>query len=315
MPPELPPNPVAFVVTGPTSGIGLSAALELSQRGTVVLVGRNTAKLETVRSRIEHRGGRAPIVVCDLSDLTSVGRAAAAIIALDLPITGLLNNAGIMPVQAGKTAAGWDLTFVTNYLGPFALTEALIPHLADGARIVFVVSAIEDPERRPAKAMGMRGGRFISVEASARGEWLPGGAKLPGVNAYATSKQCSLAAALGLARENPRLRIDAVEPGINPDTELSGGNAAMRFLFGQIVTRLPPFSRYRTTPDRAAHVIATILNDKSSKSGLYHDEKGEPMTGSVLAHDPEFQDRVIAETRAFLARNGPQFLRHASGQL
>ena len=138
MTPELPPNPATFIVTGPTSGIGLCAALELSQHGTVVLVGRNVAKLESVRSRIGGQGGRALAVVCDLSDQASVRRAAAEITALDLPITGLLNNAGIMPMQAGKTAAGWDMTFATNYLGPFALTEALVPHLPDGARIVFV---------------------------------------------------------------------------------------------------------------------------------------------------------------------------------
>jgi NAD(P)-dependent dehydrogenase (short-subunit alcohol dehydrogenase family) len=302
MTPALPPDPATFVVTGPTSGIGLSAALTLSQRGTIILVGRNRAKLETVRRRIGHQGGRALSVICDLSDQASVRRAAAEITALDLPITGLLNNAGIMPMRAGKTAAGWDMTFATNYLGPFALTEALIPRLPNGARIVFVVSAIEDPGRKPAKVMGMRGGRFISVEASARGEWRPGGAKLPGVDAYATSKQCSLASTLALARETPRLRINAVEPGINPDTGLGGGNAVMRFLFSQIVTRLPPFSRYRSTPDRAAHVIATILTDRSNKTGIYYDEKGQPMTGSALAHDPGFQDRVVTETRVFLAK-------------
>ena len=299
---KLPPTPDTFVVTGPTSGIGLSVALELSRHGTVVLAGRNAAKLENVRGRIESQGGRALTVLCDLSDQASVRRAAAQIVALDLPITGLLNNAGVMPLQAGKTAADWDLTFATNYLGPFALTEALVPHLPDGARILFVVSAIEDPERKPAKVMGMRGGRFISVEASVRGEWLPGAAKLPGVDAYATSKQCGLASTLALARENPRLPINAFEPGINPDTGLGGANAVMRFVFSQIVTRLPPFSQYRSTPDDAARVITTILTDRSRRTGLYYDEKGKPMTGSPLAHDPAFQDRVVAETRAFLAK-------------
>ena len=302
MPPDLPLNAGTYVVTGPTSGIGLCAAHKLSKHGTVVLAGRNSVKLDEVREAIERQGGRALNVLCDLADQTSVRRAAAEIIALDLPITGLLNNAGVMPMQASKTAAGWDVTFATNYLGPFAFTEALVPHLPDGANIAFVVSAIEDPERKPAKVMGMRGGRFISIEAGACGEWLPGGAKLPGVDAYATSKQCSLASTFALARENPRLHINAVEPGINPTTGLGGANAVARFIFGQIVTRLPPFSRYRSTPERAANVMATILTDRSNKTGVYYDEKGEPMTGSTLAHDQEFQDRVVAETRAFLKK-------------
>ena len=296
-----PSDPVAFVVTGPTSGIGLCAAHELSKHGTVVLVGRSATKLEQVRSTIEGRRGRAFSVVCDLSDLSSVRRAAAEINALGLPIVGLLNNAGILPSQAAKTPAGWDLTFATNYLGPFALTEALIPHLPDGASLVFVVSAIEDPERKPAKVVGMRGGRFISVEASARGEWAAGGAKIPGIDAYATSKQCSLASALALARENPRLRVNAVEPGINPSTGLGATGPAMRFMFGQIISRLPPFRQYRSTPERAGRLMATILTDKSNRTGIYYDEKGEPMTGSALAHDSRFQDRLVAETRAFLS--------------
>jgi NAD(P)-dependent dehydrogenase (short-subunit alcohol dehydrogenase family) len=288
-----------YVVTGPTSGIGLCAAMELSAHGTVVLVGRDRGKLEGVQKRIEDAGRRALTVVCDLADLESIQRATAEIVALDLPITGLINNAGIMLTQASKNALGWDMTFATNHLGPFAFTDALVPYVRDGAHVVFVVSAIEDPERRPAKVMGMRGGRYISIEASARGEWKPGGARIPGVDAYATSKQCSLAAAL--AREQPRMCVNAVEPGINPTTGLGGANAFLRFLFSQVITRLPPFSRYRSTPERAAHVITKIVTDKSGSTAVYYDEKGQPMTGSALVHDSAYQARVVAETRAFLA--------------
>lgn len=290
----------AYVVTGPTSGIGLRVAIELSARGTVVLVGRNPGKLDAVRKQIEQAGHQAVIVPCDLSDLQSVQRAADQIIALGLPIAGLVNNAGVMTAKA-NSAQGWDVTFATNHLGPFAFTEALVPHLQTGANVVFVVSAIEDPERKPAKMMGMRGGRFISVEASARGEWKPGGTKMPGIDAYATSKQCSLAATLALARETPALRFIAVEPGINPTTGLGGTNAFLRFLFGQVITRLPPFSRYRSTPEQAARVITTVVTDKNASTGTYIDEKGQPMTGSPLAHDPAFQERVVGETRAFLS--------------
>lgn len=291
-----------YIVTGPTSGIGLQAALALSRHGTVLLLGRNRDKLATAQALIELQGGQAMTVVCDLADPVSVRTAVAEIVALNLPIAGLLNNAGIMPSKAGRNAIGWDLTFATNHLGPFALTEGLIPHLPDGAEIAFIVSAIEDPERKPAKVMGMRGGRFLSVEASARGEWLSGGTKMPGIDAYATSKQCSLATTLALARENPRLCINAVEPGINPSTGLGDMNPVLRFV-GRIVMRLPPFGRYRSTPERAAQVLTTILTDRLGRTGIYYDEKGVPMTGSILAEDPTFQDRVLAETRTFLAPN------------
>src|SRR4029077_15134681 len=121
---------------------------------------------------------------CDLSDLASIRRAAAEIVSLHLPIAGLLNNAGIFPMRATKNALGWDNAYATNHIGPFVLTEALIPHLPDGAKVVFICSGVEDPERKPAKTAGFRGGRYISAEASARGEWEPGGSKMPGADAY-----------------------------------------------------------------------------------------------------------------------------------
>lgn len=295
------PGRRAYIITGPTSGIGRTTALEIARHGTVVLVGRDPKKLAEVRTIIEQGGGDAISVVCNLSDLASVRPAAAQIIALHLPIAGLLNNAGIMLSRAAKTAQNLDMTFATNHLGPFALTEALVPHLADGANVVFIVSAIEDPERRPAKVMGMRGGRYISAEASARGEWQPGGCKLPGIDAYATSKQCNLASVLAFARETRRLNFNAVEPGINPATGLGGANAFIRFLFGQVITRLPPFGRYRSTPQRAAKVITKVLLNSPTETGVYYDEKGYPMRGSRLVQDPAFQERVVAETRALLS--------------
>src|SRR5580700_7679144 len=167
----------AYIITGPTSGIGRCTAFELAKQGTVVLVGRDRGKLAEVQKIIEQRGQHAVSVVCDLSDLASVQRAAAEIVALKLPIVGLLNNAAIFPMRATKNVLGWDMAFATNHLGPFALTETLVPHLPDGANVVFVASAVEDPERKPAKAVGFRGSRYISVEASARGEWNPGGSK------------------------------------------------------------------------------------------------------------------------------------------
>ena len=297
-------NSKAFIITGPTSGIGRATALELVNYGTVILVGRNPKKLGELQNIIEQKGQQAVSVVCDISDMTSVKYAAIQIIELGLPIVGLLNNAGIMPSKATKSAQGWDMTFATNHLGTFELTEMLASHLPDGANVVFIASAIEDPERKPAKVMGMRGGRFISVEASTRGEWKEGGSKIAGTDAYATSKQCILASTMAFARENTRLHFNAVEPGITRGTSLGGEstNAIVRFVFGQIMAVIPPFSTYSSTPAKSAKTITEVLIDQSGKTGIYFDEKGQPMLGSALSQDPKFQDLVVAETRAFLSK-------------
>ncbi len=296
-------NKKAYIITGPTSGIGYATALELAKHGTVILVGRNPEKLAQLQKVIKDKGQDALPVVCDISDMRSVKNAAQQIIALQLPIAGLLNNAGIMQAKAAKSAQGLDMTFATNHLGAFALTEALAPHLIDGANVVFITSAIEDPERKPAKIMGMKGGRYLSAEASARGEWKAGGSKMPGIDAYATSKQCILAAAMAFAREDTRLHYNAIEPGITRGTSLGGEstNAFIRFLFGHLMAIIPPFSTYSSTPKKSARVITKILTDESGKTGIYFDEKGQPMLGSAQVRDPKFQDRVVAETRALLA--------------
>lgn len=292
----------AYIITGPTSGFGYQTALELAKHGTVVLAGRDRGKLGEVRTTIERAGGHAVPVVCDLSDLASVRRAAAEITALGLPLAGLVNNAGTGQVRATKNAQGWDTVFATNHLGPFALTEALMPHLPDGANVVFVCSGVEDPGRRPAVITGFRGGRYISAEASARGEWQPGGSARPGFDAYATSKQCNLATVLAFARETPRLRFNAVEPGFSPATGLSrDANVVLRFLGKYVLAPLAPFIRYWSTPARAAKVITNVALNEPGGTGVYYDERGKPMLGSTLARDPRFQDRVVAETRALLS--------------
>jgi NAD(P)-dependent dehydrogenase (short-subunit alcohol dehydrogenase family) len=292
----------AYIITGPTSGIGRCTALELAKHGTVVLVGRDRGKLVEVQNTIEQKGQHAVSVVCDLSDIASVRRAAEEIIALHLPIAGLLNNAGILPMRATKNALGWDMTFATNHLGPFALTEALAPHVPDGTNVVFVASGVEDPERKPAVAAGFRGGRYISAEASARGEWKPGGSALPGADAYATSKQCNLATVMVFARETPRLRFNALEPGFTPNTALGREtNVFLRFLANYILPLLAPFMKYWSSPKRAARVATEVLIDASGRTGIYYDDGGHPMVGSTLVHDPKFTDRVVAETRALLS--------------
>jgi short-subunit dehydrogenase len=64
----------AYIITGPTSGIGRCTVLELAKHGTVVLVGRDRGKLDKMQKTIEQEGQHAVSVVCDLSDLASVRR-------------------------------------------------------------------------------------------------------------------------------------------------------------------------------------------------------------------------------------------------
>lgn len=295
----------AWVITGPTSGIGHETALALAHHGTVVLVGRDPGKLANVKQEIQSQGGSAATVLCDISDISSAQRAADDIASLDLNLGGVLNNAGVMGTTVFTSAQGWDGTFATNHLGPFAFTEALVPHLPDGAHVAFICSAVEDAGRLPAVFAGFRGARYKSAEATARAEFIPGGSKMKGFDAYATSKQCNLATVLAFARQTPRLRFSGIEPGINPGTSLSrDSNAAIQFISQRVVSPIAPHIKYWSNPETASAMISDVLTRDSKESGTYFNEKGKAMLGSAQIQDTYFQDRVVAETRALLASAG-----------
>jgi hypothetical protein len=114
-----------------------------------------------------------------------------------------------------------------------------------------------------------------------------------------------------LARETPKLRIFAVEPGFNPGTGLGrDANAALRFLAKYRLAPLAPLIKYWSTPKRAGRLLAGVLTSQSQQSGVHYDENGRPMLGSAQVRDAAFSDRVVAETRAWLAQV-PSDTRHA----
>jgi NAD(P)-dependent dehydrogenase (short-subunit alcohol dehydrogenase family) len=121
------------VVTGANSGIGRVAARELARAGArVVLAVRDTGKGERAAAEMP---GATEVRALDLSDLASV-RAFADAWEGDLDV--LVNNAGVMAVPEGRTKDGFELQIGTNHLGPFALTNLLLPHVTD--RVVTVSS-------------------------------------------------------------------------------------------------------------------------------------------------------------------------------
>ncbi|SDP25557.1 NADP-dependent 3-hydroxy acid dehydrogenase YdfG [Nakamurella panacisegetis] len=123
------------VVTGASSGLGLRTATELAAAGVrVVLAVRSLAK---GREAAESIAGRTDVRELDVADLNSVNRFASEWTG-DIDV--LVNNAGIMEVPFAVTADGYESQAATNYLGPFALTNLLLPHITD--RVVFVGSQL-----------------------------------------------------------------------------------------------------------------------------------------------------------------------------
>lgn len=281
-------------------------ALELSSPDRLlILVGRNHAQLEALKQNIESKGGQAAVVSCDLADLRSVRRAAVEIqsAARGHAFVGLINNAGVQQRVLTKTAEGVDLSFAVNHLGPFVLTESLLPALRPGSTVIFLGSGTEDPQEANATRFGFRGARYISAEDSAAGRWLPGGSRVPGQDAYATSKLCNILSARALASENSTIRFAALDPGLVPGTGLARDVTGplqwvWRYLLPLVARILPGWS----SPGRVGRVVDQILKDASFASGTYFDYSGRPQRGSTMASDPRLAARMVAETRQLLAR-------------
>ena len=133
------------VLTGATAGLGRAAAEEIAGLGaTLILVARSPERGQAAVDEIVAATGNEDVtlVIGDLSELASVRAAAARIVELAPAVNVLINNAGVMPPEREVTADGIELTFATNVVGPFLLTELLGDALRAGApsRVINVSS-------------------------------------------------------------------------------------------------------------------------------------------------------------------------------
>lgn len=132
-----------YLITGANTGIGRATAEVLARRGARVLLGcRSRARGEPALQEIRARTGSDTVELfeVDLGSFASVRLAAAALLARDLPLHVLVNNAGL--AARGLTTDGFELVFGVNHLGHFLLTSLLLERLRASApaRIVTVSS-------------------------------------------------------------------------------------------------------------------------------------------------------------------------------
>ncbi|CAN8230784.1 unnamed protein product [Cochlearia groenlandica] len=140
------------IITGATSGIGAETARVLAKRGArLIFPARNLKSAEEAKGRIVTEFPATEIVVMklDLSSISSVRSFVTDFESLDLPLNLLINNAGRLAHEHAISEDGIEMTFATNYLGHYLLTNLLIKKMIKTAekkgvqgRIVNVTSAI-----------------------------------------------------------------------------------------------------------------------------------------------------------------------------
>ncbi len=161
------------LVTGATSGIGLAAAEGFAALGASVrILTRDRGRGERARAEIVGRSGNKDVELelCDLGDLGSVRSFAERFRARTARLDVLVNNAGVMTARRDLSADGIELTFATNVLGPFLLTNSLMGLLERSApsRIVNVSSGGMYTQRLHAEDLQMAAGEFNGPVAYAR---------------------------------------------------------------------------------------------------------------------------------------------------
>lgn len=129
-----------YLVTGGNAGLGFFTAARLAGAGAhVVLAGRSPERLEAALAAIRGARPEASIepIVIDQASLASVRAGAKRLLHRDR-FDGIVANAGMVHTPGARATSpdGNELVLATNVLGHFALFAELLPHLADGARIV-----------------------------------------------------------------------------------------------------------------------------------------------------------------------------------
>lgn len=213
------------LVTGASRGIGAAIALALAEKGADVAITyeRSADRAAEVVRAIEGRGRRAVAIQADSADPVAVKRsvdeAAQALGGLDI----LVNNAAIALYDtiANVSIAHIDALLNVNVRSPVLASQAAIPYLKEGGRIISIGSVVAE--------------RIVG-EAS---------------TVYSMTKSALHSFTRGLARElGPRdITVNLVQPG-STNTEMNPANGE----FADFQRTLIPLGRFGEPQDVAAAV-------------------------------------------------------------
>lgn len=229
-------NKVA-IITGGSRGIGFAIADKFLTEGAAVVITASTkenAHKAAQKLQEKHPGARVSGISPDLSSLTCVQEAFAAVAAQYGSIDILVNNAGISESTpfASYTEELYDKVMDLNVKGVFNATRAAVEHMIPkGSGVILSTSSM------------------VSISGQ------------PSGFAYPASKFAVNGMTVSLARElGPKgIRVNAVAPGI---TETDMMRAVPKEVIEPMIQRIP--LRRMGQPEDIANAFAFLASDEAS---------------------------------------------------
>jgi len=264
----------AVVITGPTRGLGLAAALyvaTVSPGSALLLLGRAGPDLDAAVTQARSAGATDVVAVTlDQASTTSIRAAAEETqrIVRDRhwALTAVVANVGVQ--TAGTTATtrdGFEMTFGVNILGTHLLIRLLEPVLADGARVILVGSGTAEDRRRDGLVPVPRWEDPLTLAYPRHSSE---GATAAGRRAYSTSKLGVLYLAHAMSRRaGNRFTVDVYDPGMLPGTGLAREASLPQRIAWQAMA---PFARLipgSSTPEKSGRVLAELALGRRGANG------------------------------------------------
>ena len=230
------------LVTGGGRGIGAAASMLRARHGWAVAVNytQGTAAAQSVVARIRAEGGTAMAVQADVSDEAQVLAMFAEIDKELPPLGALVNNAGVVDLQARVDEMSFERLqrmFAINVFGSFVCAREAVKRLST--------------------RHGGPGGFIVNISSAAARMGAPGA-----YVDYAAAKGAIDVFTMGLAKEVALegIRVNAVRPGIiATDIHASGGAPDRVAQMAPVV----PMQRAGSA-DEVAQAIVWLLSDQSS---------------------------------------------------
>lgn len=267
------------LVTGANSGMGMASARMLARKGYFVLMLVRSEKRgsEAFKMLNEDQPDCFQLILCDLSDLQSVRRAAASIGETYEKIDVMLNNAGVITTQRELTKEGLEMQFAVNHVGHFLLTMLLLQKLQKGSRIIQVASG--------AHKWGDIYFEDLSLEKSFRPFKAYGQSKL--ANVLFAKELSKKLAPYGITVNSCHPGAVATNMGVNRETG-----------FGRGITKLlKPFFRSPEEGAATAVYLATAPSVEGITGEYFYD--GKPGKVSRKARDEELSKKLFQWTEDF----------------